>query len=284
MTAFICLLGLGLLIYVYRLFAQLGGGGGSFSDGSSGWRLPTKHWAVPLAVLTGWLVKGTAITLLILPLRVFCHELGHSLIAWLGGCWSFPSISGHAITDPDPSKIVSAMAAAGIVWIGWQGIRLRSALLLACAAPLAAGFVYFHFFAGPQRLLECILFAGHAGEFVFPALLIAAFYAKGPSTWRWDWFRYPLMAAAAWQLAASWQFWTKAAVNPVMDIYGASIYSATVVEQDIARLVNGMGWTPRLAADLYLLLGKAAWLSVLLAYIAGTVKTWNEKNPAQTPL
>ena len=272
MTAFICLLGLGILIYIYRLFSQLGGGGG-LAEASPDSRLPTTHWAIPVALGTGWLVKATALTLLIMPLRVLCHEVGHSLVAWLGGCWSFPSISGHAITDYDPSVIVSVMAAFGIIWVIWQGAKLRSAMLFSCGAALAAGFVYFHFFAGEKRLLECILFAGHAGEFVFPVLLIAAFYAKGPSTWRWDWFRYPLMAAAAWQLSAAWQFWTKAAGNPVMNIYGASIYSATVVEQDIARLVNSMGWTPRMATDLYLLLGKISWLCVLLVYAGGILKT-----------
>ncbi|HOX23119.1 MAG TPA: hypothetical protein PLL10_06610, partial [Elusimicrobiales bacterium] len=165
MTAFICLLGLGLLIYVYRLFSSLGGGGGGFlSNTGPEQRLATAHWAVPLAFLSGWFLKESSLLVLLFPLRVLCHEVGHSLLAWLGGCWSFPSISGHAITDPDKSVLVSLMTAAAIAWLIWQGIKIRNWLLIGCCATLLSGFVFFHFVAGKEQLQEWILFSGHGGE------------------------------------------------------------------------------------------------------------------------
>lgn len=269
MIAFICLLALGIIIYVYRLLTQAGGGGlfGRLEEQSGGAAavFRTSPWAVPLALGAGWLLKSVW-PVLGFPFNVMCHEVGHSLVAWLGGCWSFPIIAGLAMTDVTPSPLLSVLVAGLIAWASWQAFTTRNPLLRFCCALLATGFVYFQFIADQKTLDQFRLFGGHAGEFVFPAILIAAFYYRGPATWRWDWLRYPVMAAAACELVYTWSFWVKAGIDPVTGIYGVNISDASMAEMDIARLVANYGWTARLAADRFILLGKAAWAFVAVFY------------------
>ncbi|MDO8804063.1 MAG: hypothetical protein Q7R35_06515 [Elusimicrobiota bacterium] len=270
MIAFICLLALGIMIYVYLL---LTGSGGGFSlgrldeqGGAPPAALRTSPWAVPLALAAGWLLKDIW-WLLGFPFHFMCHEVGHSLVAWLGGCWSFPIIAGLAVTDPDPSLFLSALVAGILAWASWQAVKNRNPLLLFCCALLASGFFYLQFIAAPETLWQFILFGGHAGEFFFPALLIPAFYYRGPLNWRWDWLRYPVLAAAACELVFAWSFWLKAGIDPVTGIYGVNISDGSMADMDIARLVAQFGWTARLAADRFLLLGKTAWAFVAIFYI-----------------
>lgn len=270
MIAFICLLALGIMIYVYRLLTQTGGGGSlGRLDGESGApaaALRTSPWAVPLALAAGWLLKGVWRNAIGFPFDVMCHEVGHSLVAWLAGHWSFPIIAGLAMTDCAPSLFLSVLAAGVIAWLSWQAARTRNPLLLFCCALLTAGFIYLRFIAGTEEYGQVLLFGGHAGEFVFPALLIAAFYYRGPANLRWDWFRYPVMAAAAFSLVGAWDFWLKAGIDPETGIYGVKISDPRLAGQDIARLAAQFGWTARLAADRFLLLGKGAWAFVAVFY------------------
>ncbi|MEI7527348.1 MAG: hypothetical protein WCK76_00280 [Elusimicrobiota bacterium] len=267
MIAFICLLALAIAFYLYRLIAQSGGGfsiGGSVQGGAAP-AFRSSPWAVPAALAAGWLLKDIWPTIGF-PFHVMCHELGHSLVSWLAGRWSFPVIAGVAVTDYAPSLFLSALVAGALVWLAWQAVTNRNPLLLFCSALLISGFLYLQFIASPKEFHAYLLFGGHAGEFIFPAVLIAAFYYPGPAGWRWDWFRYPVMAAAACSLAAAWHFWLKAGADPVNGIYGIDISDPQVAGQDIARLVAGSGWTARQAADRYLLLGKAAWGFVAVFY------------------
>lgn len=267
MIAFICLLALGIAIYLYRLVSQAGGGV-SLVDAQSGAAPAVFHtspWAVPLALAAGWLLKDFWI-IIGFPFHVMCHELGHSLVAWLAGRWSFPVIAGVAVTDHSASLFLSVLVAGAIGWTSWQAVKARSPLLLVCCALLISGFFYLQVVAGPAEFQEYLLFGGHAGEFVFPAVLIAAFYYRGPAGLRWDWFRYPVMAASACSLTAAWFFWVKAGADPVNGIYGVNISDPKVAGDDIARLVAGAGWTARQAVDSYLSLGKAAWVFVAVFY------------------
>lgn len=281
MIAFLCLLALAIGIYVYRSFAQFGGGfsGGLAEPAGEARPFNTSPWAVPAALAAGWLLKGLWRNALGFPFDVMCHEIGHSLAAWLGGRWSIPVIAGIAMTDSAPSTFLSVLVAGGIAWLSWKAVKARSPLLLFCCALLIAGFVHLQFIVPAKQFEEYLLIGGHAGEFVFPALLIAAFYYRGPAGLRWDWFRYPFMIAAAFSLVGAWQFWAKAVADPVTGIYGVSVADRSVAGSDVARLIGGYGWTAQLAVDRALLLGRAAWLFVGLVYLRFLLSRQTVKSP-----
>lgn len=269
MIAFLCLLSLVIIVYVYRSFARLGGSfpGGMAESAGEPPPFATSPWAVPAALAAGWVFKGLWREGLGFPFDVMCHETGHSLTAWLGGRWSIPVIAGVAITDSAYSLFLSVLVSGVIAWLVWKAVRARSPLLLFCCALLIAGFVHLQFLVPEGQFEEYLLLGGHAGEFVFPALLIAAFYFRGPAGLRWDWFRYPFLVAAAFSLVGAWQFWAKAVGDPVTGIYGVSVADRSVAGSDISRLIGGYGWTAQLAVDRFLSLGRAAWLFVALVYL-----------------
>lgn len=269
MIAFLCLLSLAIGVYLYRTFAQFGGGfsGALAETAAEPPPLTTSPWAVPAALAAGWALQVLWRNALGFPFDVMCHEIGHSLTAWLGGRWSIPIIAGIAMTDSTPSLFLSVLVAGAIAWLSWKAVKARSPLLLFCCALLIAGFVHLQFIVPDKQFEEYLLLGGHVGEFIFPALLIAAFYQRGPAGLRWDWFRYPFMIAAAFSLVGAWQFWAKAVADPVTGIYGISVTHRSVAGSDIARLIGSHGWTAQLAVDRFLLLGRAAWLFVGLVYL-----------------
>jgi len=267
--AFLCLLSLAIGLYLYKTVAGFGGGfsGGLAEPEGEKRAFVTSPWAVPAALAAGWVFKGLWREALGFPFDVMCHELGHSLTAWLGGRWSIPVIAGIAMTDSAPSLFLSILVAGAIAWLSWKAVKARSPLALFCCALLITGFVHLQFIVPGKQFEEYLLLGGHAGEFVFPALLIAAFYHRGPAGLRWDWLRYPVMVASAFSLVGAWQFWAKAVADPVTGIYGVSVAARSVAGSDVARLIGGYAWTAQLAVDRALLLGRAAWLFVALVYL-----------------
>lgn len=273
MIAFLCLLSLAIGIYLYRTVSGFGGGfgGGAVTPEETG-PLVSSPKLLPAALLAGWLFSGLWREALGFPFDVMCHEVGHSLVAWLGGRWSIPVIAGIAMTESAPSTLLSVLVGGAIAWLSWRALKARSPLLLFCCALLLAGFVHLQFIVPAKQFEEYLLLGGHAGEFIFPALLIAAFYHRGPAGLRWDWFRYPVMIAAAFSLVGAWQFWAKAVADPVTGIYGVSVANRSVAGSDVARLIAGHGWTAQLAVDRALLLGKAAWAFVAAVYLWFTLR------------
>jgi len=278
MLLVLCLAGLILVVVIYRKLTQFSSGDFMSGGISENTRMPTSKWAVPLAFFTGWLLSLTKLGFIVHIFGIVLHEVGHSLVSWLAGRLSFPAfIAGLAFSSRTYSLVFSVIVACAVIWLCWQAYRIKSLFLGACCAVLVSGFVYLQFFAG-GRWVEWMLFAGDGLEIVFAALLVAAYYAKGPRGWRWDWIRYPLMVGSAWVLMENLKFWTHAVENPVINIYGSDIMASNVAQHDIPRLIRGFGWTPELAAESYMGLTYAA-----LAFSAAVYKTDAAAVPEELP-
>lgn len=263
MAMFLCLVVLGLGIYFYRQFSQLGG---SMPLAVSA-RAPASHWAIPAAFISGLLLQWAGFDLLEYLCGVIFHEVGHSAAAWLAGRWSFPAIIvGFALHDSAHSPLLATLVVCAISALLWFGIKVRSVPQIMFSLGLVAVFIYLNVGPGQTRWEEWVIFGGHAGEFILPALVIGAFYCNGPDRLRWDWFRYPALFIAVWALIHAWFFWRHAALNPIMNIYGGDIADRRFAEQDIARLIHGHKWTAQLAAERYVRLGNVVMAFSALVY------------------
>lgn len=100
-----------------------------------------------------------------------CHEIGHSLFAWIFGCPSIPAFDFHygggvAVTY-DRSTFVMLLVYAVFAFLLWCARRNRAAVIaLAC---LLCAHVLFAFTSLHTIL---ILFMGHGGELLFATLFL----------------------------------------------------------------------------------------------------------------
>ncbi|MFA6316480.1 MAG: hypothetical protein WC943_03605 [Elusimicrobiota bacterium] len=284
LVAVLCVIVLAIAAYLYHVIRGSGGGGWDSSplleESPVLAAAPSRPWADGLAVLVclglGLLIRDVWWALGF-PVHVMFHEVGHSAVAWLGGYWSLPLPFGFALNSAEPSPLVALAFASLLAWGLRTALRSRSLLLGALCAGLAAGQAFFLFFAGRQADEAWMLFGGCAGEMVVPALLISAFFRPVPGRLRWDFFRWPVMAAAAFSLAAACWHWEWSLPDPEHRImWGEAISTTKETGHDIVRLIRQHGWTAGDAAARYALVGR---LSLLLVAAVGV---WSAGKPADS--
>ena len=273
MARFLCLTTIVLVIcFVVKTRQGEWGGGGMLDLDDRSHRLPfdtagVNAFAVPLALLLGWVFKGVWAVVGFFLFKTPVHELGHSILAWLRGCWSFPFPWAFSFYDPEPSMLVTAIVGLGIGYGLWQAWAERATSALALFSALAAGWVCCAFVLTKAQWEPLFIYAGCAGEIVLSTLVILAFYHRLPGL-RWDFLRYPLMAAAAFTLAGAVSYWASVQPDPeTMILWGDKLSQSRDHENDFVRLVQDWHWTPRQLADRSLLLGKVC-LGMVLAYYA----------------
>lgn len=276
LVAFVCLVAVAIAVYLGIIIKRQMGGSAFLlaadSAGSQNYRVPQGGFfantlALPLAFLAGWVLKGSW-WMFGFFFYVTCHELGHSLVAWMGGYWSFPVIVGIALVSPEPSYLVTGAMLLLLGWGLWTAAVSNGVQFFLLCACLAAGTVYLSFFASTGQWQSWMHFGGTAGEFVLPTLLILAFYHRFPDRLRWDFFRYPLLLAAMCSLVASAQRWHEVRGDPENRIlWGKPISQSRDTDNDWVKLVRESGWTPQQIADSYANLGLACSGAVVMYYI-----------------
>ncbi|HBL16504.1 MAG: hypothetical protein A2X36_01960 [Elusimicrobia bacterium GWA2_69_24] len=276
LVAMVCLVAAAIAVYLgIMIHRQMGGSAwmnAPAGGAAPGDRVPQEGFfsntlAVPLAFGVAWVLKDVWWALGFV-FHFTCHELGHSLVAWLGGYWSLPLFVGFALVSGEPSYVVIAfmfaVEGAGL----WLAVRRRSAPLFILCAALAAGQVFLSFLTGKPEWSAWMHFGGCAGELVLPVLLIVTYYLRLPDLLRWDFFRYPVMVAAMCSLIAAGNHWSQASADPETGIlWGESITKSRDTGNDMVKLVRESGWTPSRIADRYADLTRVCSGGVVVCYL-----------------
>ncbi|MFC1679969.1 hypothetical protein ACFL2T_07155 [Elusimicrobiota bacterium] len=289
----VCLVALAVGGYLIFIISGASGGspmtsGGATVDQGDRVAFDSPHvnaLAVPLALAAGWLLTDVW-RVLGFFFYVTCHEIGHAAAAWLGGYWSFPVPAGVAIVSGKPSFFVSAAVAAAIAYGLWIAGTKRWYPLFVLFLALAAGQAYLSFVVDQAGWEQWMIFSGCAGEFILSAVIIMAFYHRLPDVLRWDFFRYPLMVAAAFTLMASAHFWMGVQSDPeTMILGGDEISTSRRTSHDMVRLVRVSKWTARQVADRYATVYRASFAGVFAYYLWFLLiaSTKRPKPPAPKP-
>jgi len=154
--------------------------------------------AFPAISLLAILLNAMPITkFLLMGIQVWIHEFGHATVAWLGGRRAIPLPFGWTNVEPERSLFVyfGILTLLGLLfWVGWREQR-RWPIVLAVA--LAIVQFYITWSLSEDTFTMLLTFGGIGGEFYLSTLLAVSFYFPMPEYWRWDFWRYPALFAAA---------------------------------------------------------------------------------------
>ncbi len=226
----------------------------------------------PILLTVGGLLSASPLPRQLLwGIQVWFHEFGHASVSWLAGRQAIPLPIGLTISSLNRSPWVYGGVLVLLLLLYWSGWREKKYW----PRILAVGFMVLQFiltWLTPAHIYEMwMTFGGIGGEFYLATLLIVSFYFPFPAYWRWEFYRYPAVLAAAfclWGQVGLWQAIAQGRANiPWGGLWGGESTG------DMNRLVYDYGWTQEQLINTYNGLGL-----VCIAAIAGVYfyRCWRE--------
>ncbi|MGB3310390.1 MAG: hypothetical protein WBG32_23515 [Nodosilinea sp.] len=197
----------------------------------------------PALLLLGMLMNAMPIVnALLWGIKIWIHEFGHATVAWLAGRRAIPLPIGWTNVDPRRSLFVylSILVLLGLLY--WAGRRedKRWPVVLAIALAIVQFFMTWLISADTFDML--LSFGGVGGEIYLSALLMVSFYFPLPEYFRWDFYRFPVVLAAAfcfWGQVWLWQQVPRGKASiPFGSLWGEADHG------DMNQLLNVHDWTP----------------------------------------
>src|SRR5438105_2111257 len=232
--------------------------------------LTCRAFALPGALLVGWLIVQ-AMPVLADLLRMWTHETGHAVTAWLCGYTALPTAwitIRSAERVPAASFLLAAVLACGgyvawrlerWFWVGGSAVTL----LLLLAGNLRSGFQ-------AERL---ITFGGDAGSFVVATVLMATFYAREESAMRRKQLRWVLLVIGAIAFMDTYATWAGGFEKIVHWLDDIDERGPT----DLAQLTQFYGWGIGEMQTRFLKVAHLCFLAMAAMYTAGIVQAMRHK-------
>lgn len=226
--------------------------------------------ALPGALLLGWLV-ARAMPLLADMLRMWTHETGHALTAWLCGYPALPTAwftiySGHRV------PAAGLLLAAGLAFGGYVAWRMERWFWVA-----AAGVTLLLSLAGNLRTpfqADCLItFGGDAGSFVVATILMATFYARPESAVRSKHLRWALLVIGGIAFMDAYLMWAGGFEKIVQWLDGIDERGPT----DLAKLTQLYGWGIGQMQTNFLQVAHLCFFAMAVMYAVGIVLALADK-------
>ncbi len=160
----------------------------------------------PVLLLLGMLMNALPLVgFLLRGIKIWLHEFGHATIAWLAGRRALPLPFGWTSVALDRSIFVylGLLCLFGLLF--WTGKREQQRWPMVLAGILALVQFWFTWLLSESQFETLLAFGGIGGELYLCTLLMASFYFPLPASWRWDFYRYPVVLGAAFTFWG--QFW-----------------------------------------------------------------------------
>jgi hypothetical protein len=203
--------------------------------------------------------------LLLVPVRIQFHELGHALVAWLSSRFALPLPFGFTFWHEGQSATAALLALGLLGYLVYRSDREGSRFGVVVGLGLVLLWLWLSRGLSAERSLTWVIAGGCAGELVLSALTMVAFYFPLPDRLRWDFFRFVVLvpATAVWR-AALW-LWIDIARGR------AALPTGTFVgigetRGDLDRLLAEPGFDADRIVRLYLTLALLTGAFGLLAY------------------
>ncbi|WP_017297137.1 M50 family metallopeptidase [Nodosilinea nodulosa] len=219
----------------------------------------------PLLLLAGMLMNAMPIVnVLFRGIKIWIHEFGHATIAWLAGRRAIPLPIGWTSVDPRRSFFVYVGILILLGLLFWAGRREGKRWPMVLAVLLAVVQFYMTWLMSANQFDMWLLFGGIGGEIYLSALLIVSFYLPLPEYFRWDFYRFPVVLAAAfcfWDQVWLWQRVPSGKASiPFGSMWG------DVDDGDMNRLINDHSWTPGDIIGTYSTLTHLCLLGIFAVY------------------
>ncbi len=227
-------------------------------------------FALPAALLLGWLIVQS-MPMLADMLRMWTHETGHAITAWLSG---YPALPTAWITIRSPQRVPAAsfLLAAGLAFGGYVAYRMERWFWLAASAStlvlLLAGNLRSEFQSG------CLItFGGDGGSFVVATILMATFYARPESAMCRKQLRWALLIIGAIAFMDTYSTWSGGFEKIVHWLDDTDERGPT----DLAKLTEYCGWGIGEMQSRFLQVGHFCEVILAGMYTAGIVQTMRQK-------
>ena len=223
--------------------------------------------ALPCALLLSYAVSLSELGRLVLyPVQLQFHELGHALFAWLSSRSALPLPFGFTFWRIEQSRFTGACMLFLLGVLAYRGYLERRKFALALSGALLVAFVVLSLVVSPDTSLMLMLVGGIAGEFILSCMVLVAFFFPLPDRLRWDFFRFVLLLPAAGTWVASARLWLDVSRGLRPLPMGSILGTTGDGSGDLDRLIAQHGFTPASITHLYLSLAGLTATILALTY------------------
>jgi hypothetical protein len=223
--------------------------------------------ALPCALVLSYLVSLSELgRLLLYPVQLQFHELGHALFAWLSSRSALPLPFGFTFWRIEQSLMTGACMLFLLSVLAYRGYLERRKFALGLSAALLLAFVFLTLVLEPATSLMLMLLGGIAGEFILSCMVLVAFFFPLPDRLRWDFFRFVMLLPAAGTWVASTRLWLDVSrgIRPLP--MGSILGTTGDGSGDLDRLIAEHGFSPASLTHLYLSLAGLTATVLALTY------------------
>ncbi|MBE9139086.1 hypothetical protein IQ254_18120 [Nodosilinea sp. LEGE 07088] len=197
----------------------------------------------PGLLLLGMLMNAIPIVNgLLFGIKIWIHEFGHATIAWLAGRRAIPLPIGWTSVDPRRSLLVYLGLLVLLGLLFWAGRREGQRWPMGLTVGLAAVQFYMTWLISANQFDMWLSFGGIGGEIYLSALLMVSFYFPLPEYFRWDFYRFPVVVAAAFCFWGQVWLWQQIPSGRASIPFGSMWGDAD--HGDMNQLANVHHWTP----------------------------------------
>ncbi len=197
----------------------------------------------PALLLLGMAMNAMPIVnALLFGIKIWFHEFGHAVIAWLSGRQALPLPIGWTSYNPQRSPLVYLGILTLLGLLFWAGRREGKRWPMVLAATLAVVQFAMTWLLPANTFDMLMAFGGVGGEIYLAALLMVGFYFPLPDYFRWDFYRFPVVLGAAFCFWGQLWLWQQIPRGKASIPFGALWGEAE--HGDMNQLANLHGWTP----------------------------------------
>ena len=227
--------------------------------------------AVPLALVVA-MMANTIVPILMFPLQIWVHELGHASVAWMAGHRALPLPFGWTTVSNERSIFVyvGILFLLGLLFVSGRRERKRWPMVLAVI--LAVAQVAMTWGLSERAFDLLLVFGGVGGEFYLSTVAIVGFYFKLPDRLRWDFWRFVVLFVAASTFCHA--FWQWHLIDRgLQDIpWGTLLFGSGDAGGDMNRLNFDHGWSAARIISTYSRLGELCLMAIVGTYGLFAVK------------
>lgn len=222
----------------------------------------------PLLLFLGMILNAMPITnLLLRGIKIWAHEFGHATIAWLAGRQAIPLPIGWTNINPERSALVYGGVLILLGLLYWSGQREKKRWPMVLAGGLGILQFAMTWLMSPRTFDMLFAFGGIGGELYLSTLLMVSFFFPLPAYWRWDFYRYPVVLAAAFTFWGQFWLWKRIRLGYASIPFGMMWGDAE--QGDMNILVDRHQWEPGTIIGTYNTLANLCLLALLGVYAYG---------------
>jgi hypothetical protein len=219
----------------------------------------------PVLMVLGILMNAMPIVnALLFGVKIWFHEFGHAVVAWLGGRRAIPLPFGWTNVSEQRSLFVYVGVLLLLGLMFWVGRREKRRWPMVLAVVLAVIQFFITWILPEARFLTLLSFGGIGGELYLCTLLMISFFFSLPDYWRWDFYRYPVVLGASFTFWG--QFWRWRQIRRGLEpIPWGSLWGGA--EHGDMNDLSYAGWSDQQIIDTYSTISHLCLIALLSVYI-----------------